>query len=79
MMSQWIQGERSTFGGLIPIKDELERVGEVRDMAGMGLSALPGMLGKPSMLDVPELSSMSSKLPDARFDVRIPMRERGSM
>ncbi|OKP12477.1 hypothetical protein PENSUB_1843 [Penicillium subrubescens] len=78
MMSQWIQGERSTLGGLTPIKDEFERVREVRDMAGVGLSARPGMLGKPSMLDVPELSSMSSKLPDARLNVRIPMRERGS-
>lgn len=78
-MSQWIQGENSSAGGLTIIKGEFECVGEVRDVAGVGLSALPGMLGKPSMLDVPELSSMSSKLADARFDVRIPMRERRSM
>lgn len=78
MMSQWIQGEKPSSGGT-PIKDEFERVGDVRDMTGVGLSALPGMLGKPSMFDVPELSSMSSKLPDARFDGRIPIRERGRM
>lgn len=83
MMSQWVQGEKSISGGggLTPVKDEVEGVGEIRDMAGVGLSALPGMLGKPSMLDVPELSSMSStvKLLDSRFDARIPVREKGSM
>jgi hypothetical protein len=79
MMSQWIQGGQSAAGGLTPIKDEFERVGEVRDMPVVRLSARPGMLGKPSMLDVPELSSMSSKLLDAKFDVRIPVRERASI
>jgi hypothetical protein len=81
LMSQWTQGEKSS-SDLTPSKEPPEHIGEARDIAGISeLSALPGMLGKPSMLDVPELSSMSptGKLPDARFAVTVPVRERRVM
>ncbi|OOQ84489.1 hypothetical protein PEBR_30282 [Penicillium brasilianum] len=82
MMSQWIQAEQTDSDALSPNKEPTERVGEESDVAGVSeLAALPGMLGKPSMLDVPGLSSMSptAKLPDARFAVTVPVRERGSI
>lgn len=81
-MSQWVQAGETKPDELSPIKELAVRVGEARDVAGVSqLAALPGMLGKPSMLDVPELSSMSptAKLPDARFAVTVPVRERGSI
>lgn len=81
MISQWVQAEKTNSDELSPIKELAVRVGEAGNVAGVsGLAALPGMLGKPSMLDVPELSSMppTAKLPDARFAVTVPVRERGS-
>jgi hypothetical protein len=82
MISQWIQVEKIDSDALFPNKGLAERVDEDRDVAGVSeLAALPGMLGKPSMLDVPGLSSMSptAKLPDARFAVTVPVRERASI
>jgi hypothetical protein len=78
-MSQWNQGAKPISGNGTRTEEFVQHPGDGSDMAGgSGLSAVPGMLGKPFMLDLPELSSMlpTAKLPDARLATTIPVRER---